>query len=1789
MKRFLSLTLAFVMVFSILAGSVTTALAAVTGTAWDNALHFFVRHWHTVDENGSASTEDNYGTYAHPVEGWIVPDGDGFRFYDDMKTPLATSKYIVDMDTETGAVTLAVNPREVDGEPAENFVGFSVSAGQRAVVASSEENKLIIRYRDDVALVKSHIFYQEVPERVFGSSRASVFPWQPDSDADNPVAENQEQDTARIYVNADTNAPLYKTEADGKESPIKEGDPLPPGVKAKLTKVYSTLKGLHTDKTAKVNEDYSELFGDDRTFDIDLEAWYAIGHSIDVALMLDASGSMAFTMENLEPMKVNFNELKALDQDLAIKMESKKVYAGDQLTASEDWESRFLSTDEVNLLLNKHKTDTSLLSFSGYTYYVFDPNPSTMEFVPLGYWDGTNMTANYPLYNEGGPSSGALEEDRDWFLNTITKKRDAYLIDRFNYNEYGTFEQHWIADNAKHWGSEPIKMNASYGFALRSTKEFDNDPKKNNTSLGFKILDPESKTFTLSFSIMKTDIKTETADYTDQQDNASQNQAEILYIGPNTIPSDEGFIRLIRDSGSNRNRLKAFAGWSMDNPLININNVFSTNNAVQYVTIVFSENDDGTVHMKTYINGQCTDTDTFENDVSFTLEDDEKLNIVFNGIREKDGLYNGAELYIDNIQLYNVALSDIEVATIYDKSLDLGLLDDMNLIFDMDSNVLGTINSKNYFNNGLGEAGWYYINPSSNIYNDYLNKFVQTSKIFVGLTKEPAADTNKPIVVDNSIVNPDIKKGEDKAGGGSYTISSNSSVKFFIDQNNNLRCFFQSGARQDRSFVSYVYENSDNSYIKAEALRRALGAFTVTLNTLSPSSEISAVRFSTQNIKDEDLDKLVLLDWTNDLTESVGMLSLNRGDGGTLIGDPSSREGKVDFDPPHQYNYGMTGGTYTRTGFAAFNKYLFEKETNKDSQKYLIIFTDGKDNEYDKYKDKLTEHPAIQWADTLKDEGYIIYTVMLNAGSISPYVNPGDFAQAKNFLTYMSGTKQSSEIAADQNLWNQVAKDYVKITNDETDDDDNGGFTNSAIDTLVNIFTTQIAPEISLNLRDYSVRDTIDPRFDLVDAYGHIWHLDANGVVTVKDTNGAPLDDPYYLSENETVSIRVNNATDVDARTHTPALGYDSKSQLYYLEWTKQTIPGSELHLDEPTSELSIWNARFTIRAKEDFIGGNAVLTNGQDEMMNYVFLPTEPLISSGTDRATELNPSKGFPRTVVNVQMPTPKGEASQVIYMGESLDQKETLEQMIAAAIEGTEDHEKSRWYWQYLQRYQAIDSEIYDKLLDADSNGITIPYYYLPSTLPDYLNNTGVVAHRKDVLGELTYKWTIDRTDGNDPTEDTNPRKITLSVEYRLYAINEASKKTGELTNEYRESLLNGDDGLIGEIAKTIETDATDETDDPGDPGDPGDLDDLDEPDEPDEPDATPAESKVYLWDQAYKPEVGSAHEQNGTYTYVTNIISGEIALEMVVPRSTAAALQVTLPGETITYTAVLKRSYNGTVDTVGTYTLEYEVPTTPPMSDVYLTLRRDQIEFEEDYEYAKTYGLPIGTYTLEPVTPSAKEYSFSPLTAVSLTNMQQAFFPLYPRQYGEPGAGLSTFAAPYDEDTVQPLLGTDEETMTYTDERYALLQVTLYADQGGLTVSKTVTGNDAEKDREFHFTVTLSDQTLSGAFGDMTFVNGIATFTLKHGERKSSIGLPVGTTYTVTELEANEDNYTTTATQDMGTIKSGGTTVLFVNARDTVEVPQTGDNSNLGLWIALLLVSGAGIALVLALSKKRFGHR
>ena len=119
---------------------------------------------------------------------------------------------------------------------------------------------------------------------------------------------------------------------------------------------------------------------------------------------------------------------------------------------------------------------------------------------------------------------------------------------------------------------------------------------------------------------------------------------------------------------------------------------------------------------------------------------------------------------------------------------------------------------------------------------------------------------------------------------------------------------------------------------------------------------------------------------------------------------------------------------------------------------------------------------------------------------------------------------------------------------------------------------------------------------------------------------------------------------------------------------------------------------------------------------------------------------------------------------------------------------------------------------------------------------------------------------------------------------------------------------------------------------------------------------------------------------------------------------------------------------------------------------------------------------------------------------------------------------------------------------------------YADGtvGDLTITKTVAGNAADKNKQFAFTVTLK-----GATGTYEYIgNGVPngsiqsgdTISLAHGQSITIRNVPKGTAYEVTEADYSGQRYSTTKTGDLGTIRENQVqTASFTNTRTSSSDP------------------------------------
>lgn len=768
-----------------------------------------------------------------------------------------------------------------------------------------------------------------------------------------------------------------------------------------------------------------------------------------------------------------------------------------------------------------------------------------------------------------------------------------------------------------------------------------------------------------------------------------------------------------------------------------------------------------------------------------------------------------------------------------------------------------------------------------------------------------------------------------------------------------LRCYFNDGqdssTSQDdpRTHCSYVYYKADNQRIKSESLQYVLASFTANLLDQSPRSRISATRFSLSptgygddigkgdllegesGYNEKYLDLLTLLDWTK--SNDDGIVSARRGgkdynNGDSTMGFDRSKPNMKDetsksdtiFDPNepiNQYNYFLTGGTYTWTGLKSFYTQLAKHDTRyyegaesvEKPDKYVILFTDGRDNtvsgslssatdiknlvvgkagttansdyKYNENAASLSNAPAKIWADKLKEDGYTVFVVMLASGSVSEQYNPSEYNTALAFVSHLIAGPAYEEKDTDKD--GKITDKDLQSHYDPDDDRASYVFVAKNDAELSQKFNI-ILDRISSGLPHYTVQDFIDPRFDLVEELQISTETDENGTPNDKSDDTvitAVCEHTIYLGAegnirilpnynnqppNHHVTIRLTNngvtkvyerddwwqiheyvqklketecmyapagltdtLSDDDSIRYQALDGktarlyyhdetreidpdpYTNGEDMYYLRWLDTKIPGCA----EGAPLVEIWRSDIRLRAKEDFIGGNSILTNGNLEHMNYVYTTEkdesdkrELSNSSGTDKANpklELDndnnpkylPSKGFPRVTVDVRLlPITTQNLSKEIYMGEAISPAQLL-----LDVEG--QYVTDSYYLEYLkryayQRYMAQGKESEELLKDQNNAALFTQYTNLSDAYRAAKESYNDALNAIDNLDTQINRY--ETLIKNEPDEG---KKAKLIAEQDVVKANRANKEQErddflDQMNDYKsqmEQLVNANEGL------------------------------------------------------------------------------------------------------------------------------------------------------------------------------------------------------------------------------------------------------------------------------------------------------------------------------------------------------------------------------------------------------------
>lgn len=300
-----------------------------------------------------------------------------------------------------------------------------------------------------------------------------------------------------------------------------------------------------------------------------------------------------------------------------------------------------------------------------------------------------------------------------------------------------------------------------------------------------------------------------------------------------------------------------------------------------------------------------------------------------------------------------------------------------------------------------------------------------------------------------------------------------------------------------------------------------------------------------------------------------------------------------------------SGGTPMGDGLHAAQNLL---ASAKYSNRYVLLFTDGRPGYNGSNLDCMVANDAYNRASDLKNSGVIIYTVgygndldedfKWQRGHSSTSIE--DHPRNHNLQT------KGSEF-----LENYIASSGCAIVTYDIND-------------LENIFK-DIAGSIGSNvtIATKEIKDIVDQRFNLL---VKAEQTETDEIVW-RDQSG----NGYRFAKNGDKIL--------DKDGNEGIVTYNSNTKSYTITWSNISIANVE---------DGGWAASFYIKAKEDFIGGNVVPTNGDD---SGIYFPDEDSLK--------------FPMPTVNVKLLKLQSENKEVTYFkGESVNPSGFIQELLNTA---------------------------------------------------------------------------------------------------------------------------------------------------------------------------------------------------------------------------------------------------------------------------------------------------------------------------------------------------------------------------------------------------------------------------------------------------------------------------------------------------------------------------------------------
>ena len=362
--------------------------------------------------------------------------------------------------------------------------------------------------------------------------------------------------------------------------------------------------------------------------------------------------------------------------------------------------------------------------------------------------------------------------------------------------------------------------------------------------------------------------------------------------------------------------------------------------------------------------------------------------------------------------------------------------------------------------------------------------------------------------------------------------------------------YVQPKTSETDSNVNHVqfYEKVTSSTKRIDSLKSAVNGFIDNVADKSPDSSIAIVKFAGNKSSKVGNDTYQDGRWTYNYSQTVKKLTSVKNNTDTL----KSAVNSLRPAGATRSDYGMKLAQSIITG-----------EESKNKKKVVIMFTDGAPTSENEFEEDVA-NSAISASKSIKDAGATVYTIGIFSGANGTPVNS------------LNGLSQENKY---MHLVSSNYKNAISMTSPGTatyPGDDKSYFLSAKTSGDLSSIFTQISQEVGGSKTQLDatsvIKDVVTPYFDMPENASEV-------KVYTEDSNG---DTSTWINKAELANANI----ELDPTNNTVSVsGFSFKDN-----WCGNHTDGNGNTTFHDGKKLVI---EFTVTAKEKFLGGNGVVTNG--------------------------------------------------------------------------------------------------------------------------------------------------------------------------------------------------------------------------------------------------------------------------------------------------------------------------------------------------------------------------------------------------------------------------------------------------------------------------------------------------------------------------------------------------------------------------------------------------------------------